>query len=254
MGKQDVQKKSKSHKDEGSSHSSKDKKDKKDKKKSSYSDKEKKVVKSSGISYLKEIEELKKTIPFWDNMFSSDISDEDRQIAWTRLEVIGEPLIEKYSWAIPDKKAIHICKHFSPLIELGCGRGYWAKLLRDFDNTDIIAVDKYEKRKKWTNVENGDPYLALSKSSNSNRTLLLSYPDQGEAMAIECLRYYHGQYIIHIGELLVSGTGTKCGGLQRPWGKTTSADFQVTLVETFHCVLQYKLNSYPFSNDYLTVW
>ena len=220
-------------------------------------------------------------------MFSREVGTADREQAWMRLEVLGQPLLEKFAWAVPDAQALKICAAFGPLVDMGCGKGYWAKLLRA-QGVDVLALDKYEvaapaapasskKKSKdkhththkkpeqqeqqeghWVAVQHGSPAsLDTSRGQNpqvAGRSLLLSYPDQGEAMAIECLQHYDGEVILHIGELLVTGTGTRKGGLQAPWGGTTSSDFQVALAEEFHCVLQYRLPAFPFAHDFLTVW
>ncbi len=167
-----------------------------------------------------------------------------------RCEVLGGPLVEKYAWAVPDNTALGIIKHFSPIIELGAGRGYWASLLRDM-LVDIIAVDKYSSMKTHTKVLTGEPKI-LKKAEHAQRALLLCYPDDRESMSMECLEHFRGETIIHIGELAI--TGTKAGGLQRPWGKTTCSEFQVGLMEEFHCVLRHRLTNFPTSCDYLTVW
>ena len=69
---------------------------------------------------------------------------------------------------------------------------------------------------------------------------------------MECLEHFQGEIILHVGELAI--TGTKAGGIQRPWGKTTCSEFQVALMTGFHCVLRHRLTSFPTSCDYLTVW
>eukprot|EP01032_Pedospumella_encystans_P021256 gene21256-24120_t len=47
--------------------------------------------------YLKEIRSLRKSIPEWDNFFSEG-DDETRGNNWVRLDVLGQPLSEKYAW------------------------------------------------------------------------------------------------------------------------------------------------------------
>jgi methylase of polypeptide subunit release factors len=52
-----------------------------------------------------------------------------------------DSLVKKYSWAIPDTKALgSIVSLGKPIIEMGCGTGYWARLLHD-KGADIIAYD-----------------------------------------------------------------------------------------------------------------
>jgi hypothetical protein len=78
--------------------------------------------------YLRAIKKLKKTIPNWDNLFDDDeVSDEERLQQWIRLKVVGEPLVKQYAWAVPDDKALNILREFSPLVEVGAGKGYWAR-------------------------------------------------------------------------------------------------------------------------------
>ena len=60
-----------------------------------------------------------------------------------------------------------------------------------------------------------------------------------------------GEYIIHIGELILTGT---LSGAQCPFGRTTHEEFQLALLETYHCVLVHQLPCYPFSRDCISVW
>ena len=69
---------------------------------------------------------------------------------------------------------------------------------------------------------------------------------------MQCFNYFRGEYIIHVGETI--HTGTFNGSAQCPWGRTTSSDFQVALSSKFHCLLQARIPSFPFSNDHISVW
>ncbi|KAL3666792.1 hypothetical protein V7S43_008412 [Phytophthora oleae] len=46
----------------------------------------------------------------------------------------------KYSWAIPDERALQIIKHYGPIVEMGAGSGYWARLLQ-LRGVDVVAYD-----------------------------------------------------------------------------------------------------------------
>ena len=85
------------------------------------------------------------------------------------------------------------------------------------------------------------------------RNLFLCYPDENYELALKCMEYYDGEYIIHVGELFF---GDKCkSSAQSPWGRTTSSNFQVLLTEEFHCILIADLKlSFPFSGDTISVW
>ncbi len=215
--------------------------------------------------YLLEVLELMKTIPEWDEFFSREDSETmKRGSNWIRLEVLGQPLIDKYSWAIPNQRALNIIKHFSPIIEIGSGKGYWASLLKR-QNVDVEAFDRhiynipasYGKNKKnktpklWTIVKKGDARM-LMKKCYQKHTLMLCYPDEDSEMSMDCLERYDGEYLIHIGELVT--TGTYSGGTQAPFGRTTCSQFQVSLLEYFHCILVAELPCFPFSKDCISVW
>lgn len=199
--------------------------------------------------YLKKVVKLKSTINNWDKFFSAS-ADETRMNDWIRLEVLGEPLAKKFAWAIPDEKAIKVLANFSPLIEIGCGKAYWSYLLKK-RGVDIISCDRSISPKAWTEVHIKGP-KDLKTPELQNRNLFLCYPDEDYSLGSKCLKYFTGEYIVHVGETI--HTGTLSAGLQAPWGRTSGSDFQVQLSESFHCLLRMRLPCFPFSNDYLSVW
>ena len=48
--------------------------------------------------------------------------------------------------------------------------------------------------------------------------------------------------------------GTRSGPPQAPFGRTTTADFQVKLAESFHCMLVADIPTFPFAKDTISVW
>jgi hypothetical protein len=155
--------------------------------------------------------------------------------------VLGEPLLQKYAWAISDQKALGILQRFSPIVEMGAGKGYWAHLLQQ-QGVEIRAYDLHppspsEQEAAWTRVKRGDPSILLKKRKklSSNVTLFLCYPDEGSSVGLECLnnilatatdpRDPYCRYIVHVGELI--HTGCASGSPQAPWGRSSSPDFQV---------------------------
>ena len=197
--------------------------------------------------YYKEFCKLKKTIPCWDNFFT--VPEEERLENWPRLEVLGNAMCEKYAWAVPDDRALRILKHFSPLIEIGAGKGYFSHLLWN-NGVDIVAFDR-EIDETWDKVSKGGPEQLHFPSISEGRNLFLCYPDEDTSMARPCLDNFRGDYIIHIGELISSGT---LSSPQSPWGRTSSADFQEELMATFHCILIAEIPAFPFSRDCISVW
>jgi hypothetical protein len=152
--------------------------------------------------------------------------------------VLGEPLLEKFAWAIPDQIALNICRKFPSIIEIGAGKGYWAHLMQQ-QGIDISPYDIAPPAagQGWTKVKHGDPSILLTKRKKfaPNPALFLCYPDEGASMGIECLSNILDsttdsedpfcQYIIHVGELI--HTGCASGSPQAPWGRSSSPDFQV---------------------------
>jgi hypothetical protein len=130
------------------------------------------------------------------------------------LALIDGAAALRYSWAVPDARALRIIGSLGPVVEIGCGHGYWARLLRDA-GADVIAYDHKlpPKKQRWTDLKKGGPEVL---SDHSERALMLCYPDDfedcGESMAEKCLLRYRGNTIVHIGELL--GV-TSC--LPSPW-------------------------------------
>jgi hypothetical protein len=59
----------------------------------------------------------------------------DEQRRGDLFEAEDEDAQEKYAWAIPDERALKACAAFSPLVEMGAGAGYWARLLREMGCT-----------------------------------------------------------------------------------------------------------------------
>lgn len=204
---------------------------------------------SPGVNkYHKEFLKLRKSIPCWDNFFT--VSEQERVDNWPRLEVLGNAMCEKYAWAVPDDRTLKILKHFSPLIEIGAGKGYFSRLLTDW-GVDILAFDReVDKKTSWGEVLIGGPKKLLKKHAKG-RNLFLCYPDEDSSMACPCLDNFDGDYVIHIGELITTG---QLSSPQAPWGRTSGADFQVALMSEFHCVLVSELPAFPFSRDCISVW
>ena len=203
---------------------------------------------TSENKYHKVFSKLKKSITCWNDFFT--VSEQERVDNWPRLEVLGNAMCEEYAWAVPDNRTLSILKHFSPLIEIGAGKGYFCKLLRE-RGVDIIAYDReVDSKLSWGDVLIGGPKKLL-KNLAKGRNLFLCYPDEDNSMACPCLNNFDGEYLIHIGELISTG---QLSSPQAPWGRTSGADFQVALMTEFHCVLVSELPAFPFSRDCITVW
>lgn len=116
--------------------------------------------------------------------------------------------IERYSFAIPSEQALTEIAKYSPIIEIGAGTGYWAKLLEE-RGTDIVAFDTYQEtycfyenpkgntfKPRHFNIQLGS-YEQLCKYPN--RTLFLCWPPMND-LAFFCINFLHAKYFIYIGE------------------------------------------------------
>ena len=200
-------------------------------------------------------------------LFDPDI---DEQRRGDLFEAEDENAMEKYAWAIPDERALRICAHYAPLVEMGAGCGYWCRLLRERGVT-MTAYDKdVDDNAKaagvsaspFTKVEKGGPEVL---SMFPNATLLLIYPDDYETgdeeltLSMASYQHFQGDTIIHVGEWLGSTKTLSMEGQETPdtvfpWGRTTSPDFQIIMEASFHRVLQVGLPNWGSVMNCLTVW
>jgi SAM-dependent methyltransferase len=133
-------------------------------------------------------------------------------VLWARRD----RLVAEYAWAIPTESVLRKLAELSPICDLGCGTGYWAKLLRDV-GADVLAVDAnpplegtnhWHRRKAgilgqpvgirhFLDVVKGD---AATFDVPSEQTLMLCWPPYNNRMAEQALSRYRGARVIYIGE------------------------------------------------------
>jgi hypothetical protein len=211
-----------------------------------------------------------------ESFFSSELDPDRRGKIWTRQADLGERLVNTYAWATPDDRALAILRHFSPLIEIGCGaRAYWCSQM-DRAGIDVVGfdqdptlggkIDKESASKATLRVRQGGPEV-LARPEFSSRNLFLCYPDENDdaagesgaeeddpqhpSLAYQCLQHFRGDYVIHVGEIF---SDTVLAVDQAPWGRSSSPEFQQLLASEFHCLLRIGLPSWVHVRDTLTVW
>lgn len=125
-------------------------------------------------------------------------------------------LTAEYAWAIPIEGVLRRLAELSPICDLGCGTGYWAKLLRDV-GAEVIAVDAsppLEGENHWHRKEVGFPRQSITLRHfvdvikgdastfdvPSGHTLMLCWPPYKKAMAVVALERYRGTRVIYVGE------------------------------------------------------
>jgi hypothetical protein len=121
--------------------------------------------------------------------------------------------VDLFSWAIPTSEVIEALAQFSPIVEIGCGRGYWADLLQKA-GADVRAYDSAPPQKSNNNVyhkthKEGFPRAfsrvlfgnqAVLYDMDPARALFLCWPPYDTSMGYECLTAYQGDTVIYIGE------------------------------------------------------
>jgi len=133
----------------------------------------------------------------WSAMFSEEAA----------IRALRRELVSRYSWAIPTDEALDAILDTGPVLEVGCGTGYWSALLRARGG-DVIATDTggssyqhYHKgMPRWTAVIEVDG--ADIAAQHPDRTLLVCWPPM-DRFAYESARSYFragGQIVAYVGE------------------------------------------------------
>lgn len=137
-----------------------------------------------------------------------------------------------YAYATPTSEALGVVAKFAPLVEMGAGTGYWSSLLQK-QKVDIVAYDKCPPstdgavsgsggetstssgqrvpRKQERNAYHGQvpPFCPIGKGGPevlkqdgemAKRNLFLCYPPPHDDMALNCVRFFQGEHVIHVGE------------------------------------------------------
>jgi hypothetical protein len=116
-------------------------------------------------------------------------------------------LAYKYSWAIPTARVITKLARLGPIVEIGAGAGYWARLIVEAGG-DIVAYDTYppdQRRNYYCDdakltyhpVLLGGPEKA---ALHPERVLMLCWPPYQNNMASTSLKNYAGDTLVYIGE------------------------------------------------------
>ncbi|GKY98338.1 hypothetical protein MPSEU_000791400 [Mayamaea pseudoterrestris] len=206
------------------------------------------------------------------SFFAPNLDPSRRAELWMQQADLGERLVNSYSWATPNDRAMRVLKHFAPIVEIASGQGYWLRMMKEH-GIDAVGYDidpskggKIAKDNSSTThgtiVKKGGPEV-LERAENRRRTLFLCYPDEDtpastsdqgtntQSLASACLKHYKGDYVIHVGELFMDATLSMD---QAPWGRSSSPSFQEQLAAQFHCVAKISLPSWLHVRDTLSVW
>lgn len=150
------------------------------------------------------------------------------------------------SWAVPSAELLNFIIEFSPLIEVGAGTGFLARLLK-IGGADVIATDKYPPNSRhngyfieeavcFTDVLMMDAKAAAA--AHPDRTLLLVWPPYKNTMSYQALRAHRaagGKKVVYVGESAGNCTG--------------SPGFFKTLVAHYAPIRMERIPTWPMVHD-----
>lgn len=117
-------------------------------------------------------------------------------------------LTKRFAWAVPTEEALAAIVKLSPIVEVGAGSGYWAKLLRE-RGAKVAPYDKepypilnmrVHRQVSYSHfpIAKGDPERALR--DHPKRTLFISWPTYQSDWAARALDLHRGEHLVYIGE------------------------------------------------------
>jgi hypothetical protein len=150
-----------------------------------------------------------------------------------------------WSWAVPINKAIEMIAKYSPIIEIGAGKGYWANLISKKGGI-IHAYDKKPYMNHWCSP--GKKYYPVSIGTTDvlkerryrNCSLFICWPPFLGELACEALKAFKGDIFIYIGESSGGCTGNDL--------------FFMELEEHWREIESQGLPNWEGMNDYLAVY
>ena len=139
-------------------------------------------------------------LPDPDDHTLADWNGEPAYLAWHRrlnggLDVYDAleeyDLERRYAYAVPNNQALAALLELGPLVEIGAGGGYWARLLIDRGG-DVTAYDQVPLDRAWTNMpQPWSPVLSggiEAAAKHPDRTLFVSWPPRPNGFMVDLLR------------------------------------------------------------------
>ena len=172
------------------------------------------------------------------------------------------PLQRVFGDAIPTEGALAAVAGLGlQVLELGCGTGYWARLLRA-RGVDVEAFDREPPPPAGDGAEGNESIFAQAltdikqgsveeAAAHPGRALLLAWPFDGsedEGWDAEALAKYPGPCVVYVGD---------CAARTRAWqpgGMTSSPAFQRRLRAEFVCVRRVAVGKWAMVADELSIW
>jgi len=179
-------------------------------------------------------------------------------------------LRRRYAWSIPTEEALRGIAALGPLLEIGCGTGYWASLLRS-RGADIKCFNSSAWVSEFNEKESGElGQCGLSESEtfgevlaggaevigqHHGRTLILMWPDYfgRGGFGLKCLEAYEGEYLVLVGEWQGRTFGSYSDGLEAH-GQSFALEFQHEVAAVYHEHAVFRLPNWPLFADCAVVY
>jgi len=164
---------------------------------------------------------------------------------WFSIEdvVLRDVTIKRFGFSIPCTEAVERLVKLSPLLEVGSGSGYWAKILRDA-GADIIATDLGEATdffQTWAGADVQKMSADDAVLKWPDRNVFVSWPSYDESWAGEmAAKIRPGKMLAYIGE-------GRCGC-------TADAGFFDLLRDGFEEVDSVAIPKWECIHDYLEIY
>lgn len=152
-------------------------------------------------------------------------------------------LVAKYAFAIPNTEAVETCVRYGPILEIGCGMGYWAYLIRKAGGK-IVAVD-YKPGVLWETLGKGSTWVDVEFGDENtvdvypHHTLMVCWPPM-DSMAARALAKTKAANVIYIGEGF--------------YGCTADDEFHTRLEEEWEEVERVKIPQWTGVHDMFLVY
>ncbi len=181
----------------------------------------------------------------WPFSSMGGMNNDNPKMDWLKRYRVREEFIVRFGFAVITERVIRSVASYAPLLEVGCGSGYWSYELRKA-GVDVIATDpgtgRYgEKKGHWDK-----PWLEIERISGVDavrkypaRNLLMIWPDRSD-WAAQTLRKFKAQTVLYGGE--------------RSGGCTADDGFFSLLEEHFEQTEVVALPQFDGIHDDLEVW
>ncbi len=162
---------------------------------------------------------------------------------YMQMYELREKFLKEYGFSVPCREAIELLAKYGPIVEIGAGSGYWARLMY-MAGVDVIATDAYESQWRF---QVGKHYPVERQKGAAavklwpSRTVFVSWPSYDDPWSYSAAKVMEvGRHLIYIGEGPSGCTG--CDKLH----ELLEADFEV--VET------QGIPQFPGIGDHMTVY